>query len=211
MVEGLIGKKIGMTQFFDEEAVMVIGTVIEAGPCYIVNKKTVDKDGYDAVQLGFEEVKPQRVNKAMSGSFKKAKVPPLRHLKEFSASNLEECKMGDVIGVDIFNEGDLIDVSGVSKGKGFSGTMKRHNFRGQPASHGGMAHRRPGSIGQASYPGKVWKGIKMAGRMGGENITIKGAKVVSVDAERNLIIVKGSVPGPNGGTIIVKRSSKGAQ
>ena len=209
MIQGLIGKKIGMTQLFDEESVMVVATLIEAGPCYIVSKKTSDKDGYDALQIGFGEDKPQRYNKAMSGHFKKSKVPPLKILKEFRAEKIEDYKPGDEVKADIFNSGDILDVTGISKGKGFAGTMKRYGFSGGPNSHGGMSHRGPGSIGQASYPGRVFKGIKMSGRMGGENVTVQGVKVVSVDPEKNLIVVKGSIPGPNGGTLLLKRTSKG--
>ena len=208
MIQGIIGKKLGMTQAFDEESVMVVGTLIEAGPCYVVSKKLKEKDGYDAVQLGFQEDKPQRFNKAKAGHFNKSKVPSLKILKEFRVDD-GEYNEGDVVKADIFNTGDVLDVTGVSKGKGFAGTMKRYNFHGQPMSHGGMAHRRQGSIGQASYPGRVWKGIKMPGRMGGVNSTVQGVKVVTVDAEKNILFVKGSIPGPNGGTVILKRTSKG--
>ncbi|MEM7007595.1 MAG: 50S ribosomal protein L3 [Thermodesulfobacteriota bacterium] len=208
MINGLIGKKVGMTELFLEDGTVVVSTVIEAGPCHVVQKKTSDTDGYDSVQIGFEEVKPQRVSKPMLGHFKKAGVPPLRHLVEFDP-NGEDYNLGDTIEASIFNEGDTVDVSATSKGKGFSGTMKRHNFAGQPASHGGMAHRRPGGIGQASYPGKVWKGIKMAGQMGNEKVTVQGLKVVKVDAEKNILLVKGSIPGPNGGTVVIKRTTKG--
>lgn len=208
MIKGIIGKKIGMTQAFDEESVMVIGTLIEAGPCYVVGKKFKERDGYDAVQLGFQVDKPQRFNKAKTGLFNKSKVPSLKILKEFKAEN-DEYNEGDIVKADIFNSGDVLDITGVSKGKGFAGTIKRFNFHGQPMSHGGMAHRRQGSIGQASYPGRVWKGMKMPGRMGGVNQTVQGVKVVTVDAEKNILFVKGSIPGPNGGTVILKRTSKG--
>ena len=208
MIKGIIGKKIGMTQVFDEESVMVIGTLIEAGPCYVVGKKFKERDGYDAVQLGFQVDKPQRFNKAKTGLFNKSKVPSLKILKEFKAEN-DEYNEGDIVKADIFNSGDVLDITGVSKGKGFAGTIKRFNFHGQPMSHGGMAHRRQGSIGQASYPGRVWKGMKMPGRMGGVNQTVQGVKVVTVDAEKNILFVKGSIPGPNGGTVILKHTSKG--
>jgi len=208
MINGLIGKKIGMTEIFLDDGTVVISTVIEAGPCFVVQKKTADKDGYEAVQIGFEGVKPQRVSKPLLGHFKKAGVPPLRHIIEFDPEG-EDYNLGDTIDAGIFKEGDIVDVVGNSKGKGFSGTMKRHNFRGQPASHGGMAHRRPGGIGQASYPGKVWKGMKMPGQMGNERVTVQGISVVRVDVEKNVLIVKGSVPGPNGGTLIIKRTTKG--
>jgi len=208
MINGLIGKKIGMTEIFLDDGTVVVSTVIEAGPCFVLQKKTVGKDGYESVQIGFEEVKPQRVTKPLLGHFKKAGVPPLRHVSEFDPEG-EDYNLGDTIDAGIFKEGDIVDVVGNSKGKGFSGTMKRHNFKGQPASHGGMAHRRPGGIGQASYPGKVWKGIKMAGQMGNERVTVQGISVVRVDAEKNVLVVKGSVPGPNGGTVIIKRTTKG--
>jgi len=208
MINGLIGKKIGMTEIFLDDGTVVISTVIEAGPCFVVQKKTADKDGYEAVQIGFEGVKPQRVSKPLLGHFKKAGVPPLRHIIEFDPEG-EDYNLGDTIDAGIFKEGDIVDVVGNSKGKGFSGTMKRHNFRGQPASHGGMAHRRPGGIGQASYPGKVWKGMKMPGQMGNERVTVQGISVVRVDVGKNVLIVKGSVPGPNGGTLIIKRTTKG--
>jgi large subunit ribosomal protein L3 len=197
-----------MTEIFLDDGTVVISTVIEAGPCFVVQKKTADKDGYEAVQIGFEGVKPQRVSKPLLGHFKKAGVPPLRHIIEFDPEG-EDYNLGDTIDAGIFKEGDIVDVVGNSKGKGFSGTMKRHNFRGQPASHGGMAHRRPGGIGQASYPGKVWKGMKMPGQMGNERVTVQGISVVRVDVGKNVLIVKGSVPGPNGGTLIIKRTTKG--
>jgi large subunit ribosomal protein L3 len=208
MINGLIGKKIGMTEIFLDDGTVVVSTVVEAGPCFVIQKKTAEKDGYESVQIGFEEVKPQRVTKPMLGHFKKAGVAPLRHLIEFDPDG-EDYNLGDTIDASIFNEGDVVDVVGNSKGKGFSGTMKRHNFAGQPASHGGMAHRRPGGIGQASYPGKVWKGIKMAGQMGNERVTVQGLRVVKVDPEKNIVLIKGSIPGPNGGTVIIKRTTKG--
>lgn len=208
MIQGLIGKKIGMTQLFDQESIMVVVTLVEAGPCYIVSKKTIQSDGYEALQLGFGIGKPQRFNKPMSGHFNKSKVPPLKILKEFKVEKVEDYELGQEIKADIFNSDDILDITGVSKGKGFSGTMKRYGFRGGPSSHGGMAHRRPGSIGQASYPGRVFKGIKMAGRMGGRNTTVRGARVVSVNPEQNLIAIKGSLPGPNGGILLLKLVSR---
>jgi large subunit ribosomal protein L3 len=209
MIEGIIGKKLGMTEFFTDNGTAVVATVIEAGPCYVLQRKTSEKDGYDAVQIGFEEVKPQRVAKPMMGHFKKAGVAPQRHVMEFAVPE-GDYNPGDEIKADIFQEGEAVDVVGTSKGKGFSGVMKKHNFRGQPASHGGMAHRRLGAIGQASYPAKVWKGIKMPGRLGNERVTVRNVSVFKVDAENNLIIVKGSVPGPKGGLLMIKRSTKGS-
>lgn len=208
MIEGLIGKKLGMTEFFLENGTAVVATVIEAGPCFVLQKKTAEKDGYEALQVGFQEVKPQRVAKPMLGHFKKAGVSPLRHIVEFGAAT-GDYNPGDEIKADIFQEGEEVDVVGTSKGKGFSGVMKRHNFRGQPASHGGMAHRRPGSVGQASYPAKVWKGIKMPGQLGNEKVTVQGLRVFRVDTEKNLLIVRGSVPGPTGGVLLIKRTTKG--
>ncbi|NIS10264.1 MAG: 50S ribosomal protein L3 [Candidatus Dadabacteria bacterium] len=211
MIEGLIGKKKGMTELFLETGEVIPTTVIEAGPCYVVDKKTEQRDGYESVQLGFAEIKPQRSNKAMSGVFKKAGVPPLDLLKEFKVLNNDSDKYntGDVVSADIFSEGDYLDVTSVSKGKGFSGAMKRHGFSGQRDSHGGMAHRRVGAIGQASFPAKVWKGQKMPGHYGAKKFTIQGLKVVKVDIENNLVLVKGSVPGPNGSHIFLKHTVKG--
>ncbi len=208
MIQGLIGRKKGMTEFFNDDMVKVITTVVEAGPCPVVAKKTMDKDGYQAVQLGFEEKKPQRVNKPTKGHFAKAGVNPTSEIKEFSATT-DDYQVGDVIRVDIFSIGDVLDITAKSKGKGFAGTIKHYNFSRQPMSHGGMAHRRPGSIGQASYPAKVWKGLKMPGRMGAKNITVQGVEVVDVDAEKNLLFVKGSIPGPVGATVYMRRTSKG--
>ena len=210
MIQGLIGRKRGMTEFFNDDMVKVITTVVEVGPCPVVLKKTKDSDGYDAIQLGFQDVKPQRVTRPMKGHFAKAGVNPTAKLREFSAT-VEDYNVGDVVKVDVFKVGDVLDVTAKSKGKGFAGTIKRHNFSRQPMSHGGMGNRRPGSIGQASSPAKVWKGIKMPGRMGGKNVTVQGVKVVDIDVERNLLFVKGSVPGPVGGTVLLRYTSKGAK
>ncbi len=210
MIEGIIGKKLGMTEFFLENGTAVVATVIEAGPCFVVQKKTAGKDGYEALQIGFEEVKPQRVTKPMLGHFKKAGVSPLRHIAEFSASE-GDYKPGDQIKADVFKEGETVDVVGTSKGKGFAGAMKRHHFSGQPASHGGMAHRRPGGIGSNTYPARVWKGQRMPGHMGHERVTMQGLRVFKVDTDKNLIIIQGSVPGPRGGVVIIKRTSKGSR
>lgn len=212
MIEGLIGKKVGMTEVFLEDGTVVVGTVIKAGPCFVVQKRSADKDGYEAIQLGFEEVKPQRLTKPLLGHFKKAGVPPLRFLREFGVlkkGGVDEYKPGDVVKADIFKEGDLIDITGTSKGKGFAGVMKRHGFAGQPDSHGGMAHRRPGSIGQHSFPARVWKGLGMAGHMGAERVTVQGVRVVKVNPEKDIIIIKGSVPGPDGGLLVLRHTTKG--
>jgi 50S ribosomal protein L3, bacterial len=211
MIEGLIGKKIGMMEMFLEDGTVVTVTAIEAGPCFIVQKRTAEKDKYGAIQLGFDEVKPQRVTKSLLGHFKKAGVPPLRFLGEFGVlnGNFDDYQIGGVVKADVFKEGDIIDVTGTSKGKGFAGVMKRHGFQGQPDSHGGMSHRRPGAIGQHSYPARVWKGLKMAGHMGARSVTMQELKVIKVDLEKNLVMVKGSIPGPNGGTVILKHTTKG--
>ncbi|MER3446204.1 MAG: 50S ribosomal protein L3 [Candidatus Dadabacteria bacterium] len=211
MIEGLIGRKVGMTQMFLDDGTLLAVTVIKAGPCFVIQKRTSEKDGYEAVQIGFEEVKPQRATKPILGHFKKAGVPPVRFLKEFRILNgkANDYKSGDVVKANIFKEGDILDVTGKSKGKGFAGVMKRHGFQGQPDSHGGMSHRKPGSVGQHSYPARVWKGLKMAGHMGAKRVTMQGLHVVKVDAEKNLIIVKGSVPGPDNGMVILKHTTRG--
>lgn len=211
MIEGLIGKKIGMTELFLGNGTVVTVTVIEAGPCFVVQKKNVEKDSYESIQLGFGEVKPQRTTKPLLGHFKKAGVPPLKVLSEFGVLNgkADDYNVGDLVKADIFKEGDMVDVTGTSKGKGFAGVMKRHGFHGQPDSHGGMSHRRPGSIGQHSYPARVWKGLRMAGHMGARRVTMQELNVVRVDVEKNLIMIKGSVPGPNGSGVVLKHTTKG--
>jgi large subunit ribosomal protein L3 len=208
MIQGIIGRKIGMTELFMEDGTVLVCTVVNAGPCCVVDKRTVEKNGYDGIQLGFEEVKPQRVRKPVAGHFKRAGVRPFKYLYEFKG-DIEKYKPGDVITAGIFKEGDIIDVSGKSKGKGFSGVMKRHGFAGQPDSHGGMSHRKPGSIGQASYPARVWKGMKMPGQMGNKSVAMQGLQIVKVDPDNNLLIVKGSVPGPRGGVLLIRHTTKG--
>lgn len=211
MIEGLIGRKVGMTQMFLDDGTLSAVTVIEVGPCFVVQKRTSEKDGYEAIQIGFEEVKPQRVGKPLLGHFKKAGIPPVRFLREFGIldGKADDYKSGDMVKMDIFKEGDIIDVTGKSKGKGFAGVMKRHGFQGQPDSHGGMSHRKPGSVGQHSYPARVWKGLKMAGHMGAERVTMQGLRIAKVDPEKNLVIVKGSVPGPDDGMVILKHTTRG--
>ncbi|MGH7889402.1 MAG: 50S ribosomal protein L3 [Thermodesulfobacteriota bacterium] len=211
MIEGLIGRKVGMTELFLSEGTVVVGTIIKAGPCFVVQKRNMEKDGYEAVQLGFEELKTQRFTKPMIGHFKKSGVRPLRFLKEFKilSGKMDDYHAGDLVKADIFKDGDIVDVSGTSKGKGFAGVMKRHGFAGQPDSHGGMSHRKPGSIGQHSYPARVWRGIKMAGHMGAEKVTMQGVQVVMIDKEKDLLMVKGSVPGPDGGMVIIRHTRRG--
>ncbi len=211
MIEGLIGKKIGMTEVFEEDGRVVPVTAIKAGPCFVVQKKTKDVDGYSALQLGFEDIKPQRVKKPLMGHFRKAGSPPLRALNEFRVveDDLGSYKAGDVITSEIFKEGDLVDVTGTSKGRGFAGVMKRHGFSGGPDAHGSMTHRKPGSVGSHSFPAKVWKGQRMAGHYGAERVTAQGLKIIRVDTEKNLILVKGSVPGPSGSLVVIKHTRKG--
>ena len=196
-MSGLIGKKIGMTRIFDETGQKVVVTVIEAGPCFVTDIKTKDKHGYDAVQLGFGEKREKVTTMPLQGHFKRAKVKPLRILKEFEPPEKDNSlKLGDEVKVDIFSDGEKIDVTGISKGKGFAGTIKRHNFSRGPKTHGQSdRHRAPGSIGQSSYPSRVLKGMKMSGRMGGKTQTVKNVKVVKVDSENNYLLVKGAVPG----------------
>lgn len=199
MIKGIIGRKVGMTQLFDEEGKVVPVTVIEAGPCWVVQVKTVDNDGYEAVKLGFQEVKKEKnVPKPLVGVFKKAKIPVCRVLKEFKMVGYN---VGDKVTVEIFSKGDIVNVAGISKGKGFQGVMKRHGFSGGPDSHGSMFNRAPGSIGSSSFPSRVWKGKRMAGHMGNRRVTVKNLKVVEVIPEQNLILIKGAVPGGENGIL----------
>lgn len=195
-MSGLLGKKIGMTRIFDESGNVVPVTVIQAGPCYVTQIKTVEKDGYEAVQLGFDEKREKNVTKPLLGHLKKANVPPVRRLKEFPKTEGWEVELGSVVKVDMFQPGDVVKVSGKSKGAGFTGVVKRHGFGGGKKTHGQSDRlRAPGSIGQSSYPSKVFKGIRMAGRMGGKRITVRGLQVVKVDTDNNLLFVKGAIPG----------------
>ncbi len=209
---GLIGKKLGMSQIFDEHGNVVPVTVIKAGPCYVVQKKTADKEGYNAVQIGFDEViKVQRVNKPDAGHFKKADVTPTQVLREFKVTpeDLEANEVGAVYSVDIFEPGDFIDVTGTSKGKGFAGVVKRHGFKGAPASHGSHEFfRHGGSIGQNMTPGRTMKGKKMAGHMGSKRITVQNLKIIDVRGDTNLLLVEGAVPGPAKGYVFIRRAVK---
>ncbi|MFQ6113502.1 MAG: 50S ribosomal protein L3 [bacterium] len=206
-MSGIIGRKVGMTRIFDSFGRDVPVTVIEAGPCFVTQIKTQETDGYDAIQVGFEDKKEKHTTKPEMGHFTKAEVKPKRILKEFSGfDDAESLKLGDVITVDLFTEGELVRITGWSKGKGFQGVVKRHGFRGGPKSHGQSDRlRAPGSLGQSSFPSRVFKGIKMAGRMGNEKVTIKNKRVVKVDPEKNVILVEGGVPGPNGGLVIIRK------
>lgn len=204
---GLIGKKIGMTQLFSEKGEVVPVTIIKVGPCFVFQKKTEEKDGYKAIQLGFEDKKESRVNKPQQGHFAKAGVGPKRVLREFRVDNLDDYEVGNEIKVDIFQEGGQVTITGVSKGRGFAGVMKRWGFSGGPASHGAHKwHRRPGSIGTSADPSRVLKGKKMSGRMGAERVTCRNLKIVKVDGSQNLLLVKGATPGHNGGSLIIVKN-----
>ncbi|MDD8020878.1 MAG: 50S ribosomal protein L3 [Acidobacteriota bacterium] len=209
MIEGIIGRKVGMTQIFDEAGNVVPVTVIKAGPCTVIQKKTREKDGYETLQLGLVEEKSRKhPNKAENGHFKKSGGPVLKVLKEFKCQGPEDKKEGDqLLAADIFEVGEKVQVSGISKGKGFQGVMRRHGFAGGGAGHGSMFHRAPGSIGASSYPSRVIKGMRMAGRMGQDRISVKNLKIVQIDQEKNLILVKGAVPGARGGLVIIRKGS----
>jgi large subunit ribosomal protein L3 len=208
MLTGILGRKIGMTQVFGADGVVSPATVIKAGPCVVVQAKTAAADGYESVQIGLVEERPARVNKPTSGTFKKANVPPTRVRREVKvAKGAEAPKAGEQVLVSaLFNSGDRVDVIGVSRGKGFQGVMKRHNFRGGAATHGSMFHRAPGSIGASSFPSRVIKGMRGAGRMGGDRVTVRNLKVVQIDAENNLLVVHGAIPGAPGGYVVVRKA-----
>jgi large subunit ribosomal protein L3 len=209
MINGLLGKKVGMTQLLQDDGTVVPVTVIQAGPCVVVQKKTQQKDGYDAVQLGFVEfIKPKRVNKPMTGHFKKANVAPARFTREVAIVGDEGANPGDKVMVDIFRQNELVHVVGTSKGRGFAGFVKRHHFRGGRATHGSMFHRAPGSIGSSAYPSRVLKGMRMAGHMGNARVTTRNLRVARIDQENNLLFVHGAVPGPPGGYLIVEKSGR---
>ena len=209
MKKGIIGKKIGMTQIFDEQGKMIPVTVVEAGPCVVVQKKTTDNDGYEAVQLGYGEFKVSRVNKPMKGHFDKADVACKKTLKEFRLEDCASVNVGDVLKADTFAVGDMVDVSGTSKGKGFQGTIKRHNFSRLKETHGtGPVHRHAGSMGACSSPSRIFKGKGMPGQMGNEKVTVQNLEVVKIDVENNLIALKGAIPGPKGGIVSIVDSVK---
>lgn len=209
MVKGIIGKKIGMTQIFDEAGKVIPVTVVEAGPCVVVRKKTIENDGYEAVQLGYGDIRAKRVNKPLTGYFEKAGVALKRTLKEFRFDDTSALNVGDIVKADTFAEGDIIDVSGTSKGHGFTGTIKRHNNARLKETHGtGPVHRHAGSMGACSSPSRIYKGKGMPGQMGNEKVTVQNLTVVKVDAENNLIAVKGAIPGPKNGTVILTDAIK---
>ena len=206
MTNGLLGKKLGMTQVFDDQGRMTPVTVIEAGPCRVAQVKTRERDGYEAVQLTFGETKERKLTKAAVGHLKKAQLAPSRWLKEFK--KLGDVQVGQTVKADVFQKGEWVDVEGVSKGKGFQGVIKRHNYSGGPETHGHMFHRAPGSIGSSSYPSRVWKGKALPGHMGSERVTVQRLKVVDARPDENLLFVSGAVPGARGGLLVVRKSKK---
>lgn len=208
MKKGIIGRKVGMTQIFDEKGNVIPVTVIEAGPCTVAQVKTVETDGYDAVQLGFGEVKDKHINKPEKGHFGKAGLEAKKHLREFRLESVEGVKVGDEVKADVFEAGEKVDVQGISKGKGFQGVIKRHGQHRGPMGHGSMYHRRPGSMGSTSTPGRVFKGKKLPGHMGRVTITIQNLDVVRVDMDKNVILLKGSVPGAKGSILKIKSAVK---
>ena len=207
MVTGLIGKKVGMTQLFTPEGVVQPATVLKAGPCVVAQVKTVENDGYQAVQLGLVESKPRKENKPTQGHFKKSAVPPTRVRREVRVkAGGEAPKAGDQVNVSIFADGERVDVIGTSRGKGFQGVVKRHHFGGGRATHGSMFHRAPGSIGASSYPSRVVKGMRMAGHMGSDRVTVRNLRVIRVDAENNLLLVEGAVPGGPNSIVLIRKA-----
>ncbi|MDR4500390.1 MAG: 50S ribosomal protein L3 [Nitrospirales bacterium] len=204
----MLGKKLGMIQVYDSHRRLIPVTVIEAGPCGVAQVKTRDRDGYDAVQVGFEEIAEKKISKPLAGHFRSKGSRFWRYLREFSSEG--SCKVGDMLTVEMFSLGDGVVVRGVSKGKGFQGVIKRHNYAGGPASHGSMFHRAPGSIGNSSFPSRVWKNKALPGQMGNKNITIQGLKVIEVRPEENLLFVSGSVPGSIGSLLEITKSKKDA-
>ena len=208
MKKGIIGKKLGMTQLFGEDGILIPVTVIEAGPCRVIQKKTAENDGYDAVQVGFLEKKEQHPTKPLQGHFKKAGTGYMKYLKEFKLDTAAEMNVGDEIKADVFAEGDAVDVTGISKGKGYAGTVKRWGTHRGPMTHGSGYHRGPGSMGACSTPSRVMKGKKLAGHLGVEKVTVQNLSVVKIDAEKNILAIRGAVPGPKGGLVIIKNSVK---
>ena len=211
MKKALIGKKIGMTQIFDEAGKVIPVTVIEAGPCVVAQIKTAETDGYDAVQLGFGEVKESKLNKPEKGHFAKASVANKKHLREFRLDSLEGMTVGTELKADVFAAGDHVDIQGTTKGKGFQGVIKRHGQHRGPMGHGSMYHRRPGSMGSTSTPGRVYKGKNLPGHMGVETVTVQNLEIVKVDIEKNVLLIKGSVPGNKGAILKIRDSVKSAK
>jgi len=207
MLDGLMGYKLGMTQVFSEDGKLVPVTLLELGPCKVVQVKTAERDGYQSVQLSFSEVKEHRATKPILGHYKKASLPPARFLREFKVGD-SDLSIGEVVTSDLFKKGEFVDVSGVSKGKGFQGVMKRHNFSGGPASHGSHFHRAPGSIGNSATPSRVWKNKAMPGQMGNKPVTTQNLEVIEVRPEQNIVMIKGAIPGGIRGLVVVRKSVK---
>lgn len=207
-MKGIMGRKVGMTQIFDAEGLVVPVTVIEVEPNAVVQIKTKETNGYNSVQIGFDTVKEKNVNKPKKGHFEKAAVAPRRKLKEFLVDNPQDYTVGQELKVDLFQEGQRVDVTGISKGKGFQGVIKRHGQARGPESHGSRYHRRPGSMGASASPGRVFKGKKLPGQMGAQQVTVRNLEIIKIDVERNAILVKGAVPGPKKGLLIVKETTK---
>lgn len=208
-MKGILGKKLGMTQIFTDAGVIVPVTVVEAGPMVVTQLKSVENDGYEAVQVGYGDVREKLLNKPQKGHFAKAGVGLKRHVKEFRTENAQDFALAQEINVSIFAEGEKVDVTGTSKGKGFQGPIKRHNQHRGPMSHGSRYHRGPGSMGAASDPSRVYKGKKLAGHMGAERVTIQNLEIVKIDVENNLLLIKGAIPGPKKGLVVVKKAIKG--
>jgi large subunit ribosomal protein L3 len=209
-IKGVLGEKLGMTQVWDADNRVVPVTVVKAGPCVVTQVRSIEKDGYAAVQLAFGDIDPRKVNKPDKGHFEQAGVAPRRHLVELRTTDAGEYTAGQEVTAEVFEAGQRIDVVGTSKGKGFAGVMKRHNFKGLGAGHGVQRkHRSPGSIGACATPGRVFKGVRMAGRMGHERVTVQNLTVHAIDADKGLLLIKGAVPGPNGGLVFVKTAAKG--
>ncbi len=208
MTKGIIGKKLGMTQIFNEQGQVVPVTVIQAGPCVVVQRKTTEKDGYEAIQVGFVDANGgKRASKAEKGHAEKHGVAPVRVLREFKVEAADAAKPGDSVLVSLFEAKSKVHVIGTSKGKGFAGVMKRHNFKGGRATHGSMFHRAPGSIGGSSYPSRVFPGMRMGGQMGNSQVTVRNLEIAKVDLENNLLLIKGAVPGPKGGYVVIKQEA----
>ena len=206
MVTGIIGRKVGMTQLFAEDGTVVPATVIKAGPCVVVQRKTATTDGYESVQIGLVDAKPAKVRKPLEGHYKKANVPPTQVRREVKLAKDGDPKVGDQILVTMFESGERVDIIGTSRGKGFQGVVKRHHFAGGAATHGSMFHRAPGSIGASSFPSRVIKGMRGAGHMGSDRVTVRNLKVAKVDAENNLLIVRGAIPGAPKGYVIIRKA-----
>jgi large subunit ribosomal protein L3 len=210
VIQGILGRKLGMTRLFDDTGAATATTIVEVGPCFVTQIKTLAKDGYEAVQLGFDQVRPNKLNKPQRGHLKE--LPALRTLREVPVEDVDGVSVGDRVDASILNPGERVDVVGVSKGKGFAGVMKRHNFRGGPKTHGQSDRwRAPGSIGSGTTPGRVFKGTRMAGHMGNERVTVQNLQVVRIDPERNLVALRGAIPGPRGGLIMIKKKRAGVE